>query len=256
MRKYLTEDDKWVRFYPKINYGVYVEKAGYFDERPNIVTSITQLITLFLIGFLIIYSYWFILLTPFIFFGWGKLYINLPIKTGIQDCDSAAWGVNFHNNMIWIYIGGAGNFDGGRKWVTIRMPWDMDWVRTSTLLYDNTWFHETKRNRKKWNDGDNIGSYDWLEKNKWIETHPYTDKYDGTELFATISVEEREWRPYWFKWLTIFSKTQKTISIDFDREVGERKGSWKGGTLGCGYELLPNETPLECLRRMEKDRNF
>jgi hypothetical protein len=56
--------------------------------------------------------------------------------------------------------------------------------------------------------------------------------------------------------LTIFSKTQKTISIDFDREVGERKGSWKGGTLGCGYELLPNENPLECLRRMEKDRKF
>jgi hypothetical protein len=44
--------------------------------------------------------------------------------------------------------------------------------------------------------------------------------------------------------------------IEFNDEVGERTGSWKGGTLGCGYNLLPNETPLECLRRMEKERKF
>jgi hypothetical protein len=40
------------------------------------------------------------------------------------------------------------------------------------------------------------------------------------------------------------------------KECGERKGSWKGGTLGCSYELLPNETPLDCLKRMEKERKF
>jgi hypothetical protein len=39
-------------------------------------------------------------------------------------------------------------------------------------------------------------------------------------------------------------------------EVGEEAGSWKGGVLGCGYTLLPNETPLQCLRRMEKERKF
>jgi hypothetical protein len=40
------------------------------------------------------------------------------------------------------------------------------------------------------------------------------------------------------------------------KEAGKRKGSWKGGTLGCGYELKKNETPLECLRRMESEREF
>jgi hypothetical protein len=69
-------------------------------------------------------------------------------------------------------------------------------------------------------------------------------------------VEEREWRPRWFKWTSLFSKVKRTIDINFNDEVGERTGSWKGGTLGCGYDLLPDETPLECLRRMEKEREF
>jgi hypothetical protein len=69
-------------------------------------------------------------------------------------------------------------------------------------------------------------------------------------------VEEREWRPRWFKWTSLFARKRKTINVDFNDEVGERTGSWKGGTLGCGYDLLPNETPLECLRRMERERKF
>jgi hypothetical protein len=73
---------------------------------------------------------------------------------------------------------------------------------------------------------------------------------------ATIKVEEREWRWHWFKWLPLTKKVRRTIAIDFNGEVGEGTGSWKGGTMGCGYELLPNETPLQCLRRMERERKF
>lgn len=259
--KYQTEDDTsklsgWIRFYSKINAGFYVEKAGYFDERPVIHTSLTQLLALLFLIITIPFTWYSLLLIPFIpLFGWGTLYIYLPIKTGIQDCDSAAWGFNYHNNTLWIYVGGAGNSEGGRKWKTFEMPWNLTWVRTSTLLYDKTWFNETKRNRKSWK-GSDYGSYDWLNENKWKETHLYNDKYDDKELYATISISEREWRPLWFKWTNLFAKTKRTIDIEFDQEVGKRKGSWKGGTIGCSYELLPNETPLQCLRRMEKEREF
>lgn len=30
----------------------------------------------------------------------------------------------------------------------------------------------------------------------------------------------------------------------------------KGGSLGCSYKLLPNKTPLDCLKRTEKERKF
>lgn len=257
-KPYLTENSqKWVSFYPKYSSAFYLNKAGYFDERPELITSVTQLLTVLLIVFLLSNQMWLasMLLMPFILFGWGKLYINLPIRTGIEDCESPSWGLNYHDNKIWIYIGGAGNYDGGRKWVTITMPWDLEWVRTSTLLKDGTWYHETPGNKKGW-QGDGPGSYSWLEKEKWQETHPYTDKYDQTIVNATISVSEREWRPLWFKWTKLFRFTRKSIDIEFDQEVGKRKGGYKGGTVGCSYEMKGDESALDCLRRMEQDREF
>lgn len=256
----MTESPEWVSFYPKqFNSSMFVEKAGYFDERPQVHTSVTQLLVLiFFIPLSIFYYHSWMLaacLFPFIFFGWGKLYIHLPIRTGIQDCDSAAYGFNYHDNKIWIYIGGGGNFEGGRKWKTITMFWDMTWVRTSTKMKDGSWFTKTNRNKINWN-GDDEGSYTWLERNKYTETHPYIDSYDNTEVNATISISEMEWRPLGFKWTSMFAKVRRSIDISFDKEVGKGKRSWKGGTVGCSYELLPNETPYECLKRMERERKF
>lgn len=258
--EFLTENQEWVEFYPNFNSSFYLEKAGYFDERPCIVTSVTQLGVLIVLPFLLLTSLWYILLTPLLLFGWGKLFIKLPIRTGIQDCESAAWGFNYHDNTIWVYIGGAGNFDGGRKWVTIRMPWYYTWVRTSTLMksgYD--WFHETETNRVSWEtdvNGETLGSYEWLKKHKHTETYNFIDKFDGTIVKATISVVEREWRPIWFKWVKLFAKVIRTIDVTFDQEVGKRKRSWKGGVIGCGYDLKSGETPYECLMRMQSECEF
>lgn len=259
---YNTENPDWVTFYPKFNSGLYIEQAGYFDERPEIHASVTQLIVLAILPILLWLTPFAFLLLPFVLFGWGSLYIHLPIKTGIQDCESAAWGLNYHNNTLWIYIGGGLNYEGGRKWKTITMPWAMTWVRTSTLMKGehaiadlNEWFHETKNNHVNYLGGNATekGSYEWLHSNKWKETHEYTDKYDNTKLNATISVVEREWLA--FQWTSLFAKRVRTIDVRFDKEVGKGKASWKGGTTGCGYEIKPSETPLECLRRMEAERD-
>lgn len=248
--KYLTESPEWVTFYPKFNKGFYIDKAGYFDERPEVHTSVTQLVILFTLPVILFFSLWGLVLLPFLFVGWGKLYMHLPIKTGIQDCDSASWGVNIHDNTLWIYIGGGGNFSGGKKWITWNFPiLTKDWVRTSTLLKDGSWEHETKGNKKDFYEKE------WKEKQASWE-YDYTDSYDNTIIPTVIYVEEREWRPKWLKWTKMFAKTRRTIDIHFSKEVGKRKGSWKGGTVGCSYELLPNESPLDCLKRMEKERKF
>lgn len=255
MRTYLTESPEWVTFYPTFNSSFYIEKAGYFDERPTIHTSVTQLIVLFTLPVLVFYTLWGLVLFPFLFFGWGSLYIHLPIKTGIQDCESATWGVNIHNNTLWIYIGGGGNFEGGKKWITWNFPFlTKEWFRTSILLKDGSWEHEFKnerlgeRNKQFWKD-------EWKEKQaSW--NYDYIDSYDNSVIPTTIYVEEREWRPKWLQWTKLFAITNKTIDAHFSKEVGKRKGSWKGGTIGCSYTLLPNETPLECLKRMEKERKF
>ena len=133
------------------------------------------------------------------------------------------------------------------------MPWSLDWVRTSALKKDGTWEHELKGKERK-----NFYEDKWNDI-LWSETYPYKYTLKSGEVQkrkATVKVDEREWRRRAFKWLTFFNKISRTIDVRFSDEVGERTGSWKGGTIGCGYDLLPNETPLECLRRMEKERKF
>ena len=254
---YKTEDIKWVTFYPTFNSNFYVERAGYFDERPRVHTSITQLITLVALPFLLIYSLYFFFLIPFLLFGWGSLYINLPIKTGIQDSESSSWGFNYHDNTIWIYIGGGGNFEGGKKSKTITMPWYIEWYRKSTLLKDDTWHHETKKNRKNWfGNVSEVGSHRWLEANRIEQDYDYTDKYDNTVIQASYYVEETDYRMKGLKWTSLFSKVRRDIQVNFLSQVGREKGSFKGGVLGCGYEIKGDETPRECIERMERERVF
>jgi hypothetical protein len=76
------------------------------------------------------------------------------------------------------------------------------------------------------------------------------------ERIATVYVDQMEWRPRCLKWTKLFAKIRTSIDVQFNDEVGERTGSWKGGTIGCNYELRPNETPEQCLRRMESERKF
>lgn len=253
--KYLTEDPRWVHFYPRFSTSFVLEKAGYFDERPEVSTSITQLLGLIALPIVLLHSWSGLLLIPFIFLGWGRLYIHLPVKTGIQECDSARWGINIHDHAIFVYTGSGNIFGSSLK--SVYLPWALQWVRTSTLLNDNTWYNEVPGKVRTYDDSKNDkGTHNWIEENRWKETHDYIDSYDNSVVQATIGVREHEWRPKWFKWTSLFAKKRRSITVDFSDEVGENKGSWKGGTLGCSYDLLPNETPYQCLKRMEKERIF
>jgi len=88
---------------------------------------------------------------------------------------------------------------------------------------------------------------------------PYTYVLRGGEVqnrIATVYVDRMAWRRRGFTWSRLFEKERQSISVEFDDEVGERTGSWKGGCVGCGWEMLPGETPEETLRRMESERKF
>jgi hypothetical protein len=93
------------------------------------------LIVLFCLPILLIESLYFVLFIPFLFFGWGKLFISLPIKTGIEDSESGSWGINYHNDKLWIYIGG----NGERKYLTINMFWMLDIYNKSYLDKNKNW---------------------------------------------------------------------------------------------------------------------
>lgn len=101
-------------------------------------------------------------------------------------------------------------------------------------------------------------AYMALWENPFVKKYHYNykDNYDGEIIPCVFWVEEREWRPKWLTWTNKFKRVKRYIEIEFDSEVGKDKGSWKGGCLGCGYDLKDDETPMECIKRMEREREF
>ena len=251
--------NEWFEFHP-LKWGVNttLEKAGYFDERPQLDFHVSQLLAIPLTVILVFNFFWWLLLFTLVIsvVGIGKIYLNLPFKTGINECESPRWGfyIYYHGflsetNLI---------ISMGKKSKYISFPWNLEWYRTSYLEswgpnQPMIWLTETKGNRKDYWDSEK-----WKDK-LWSETHPYTYVLNSGEIQerqATIKVEEREWRRRWLMWTPLFNQVIRSISVEFDKEVGEKTGTWKGGTLGCGWDLKPNETPYECLKRMEKERKF
>jgi len=77
--------------------------------------------------------------------------------------------------------------------------------------------------------------------------------YDGELITASTHIEEREWRfgTGLFKWLSLFrpARIRRSLSIEFAKEVGTQKGSWKGGLIGTGIHMLPGELHEAAFRR-------
>ena len=84
--------------------------------------------------------------------------------------------------------------------------------------------------------------------------YQYTLK-DGTiqERTAMCFQEKRQWHRKWFPFI---KRTSRSLDVTFSDEVGERTGSWKGGCISCSYEMLKDESMEQCLKRMEKEREF
>lgn len=77
--------------------------------------------------------------------------------------------------------------------------------------------------------------------------------FDGEHINAKTTIQEREWRlgEGYFKWLSIFRKPKitRSLNINFSSEVGRKKGSWKGGTVGHGIDMDHTETHEQAFRR-------
>lgn len=77
--------------------------------------------------------------------------------------------------------------------------------------------------------------------------------HDGEHIQVETYVEEREWRlgTGSFRWLGYLARKRqrRSLNISFKKEVGPEKGSWKGGTVGHGIEMLPGETQAQAMRR-------
>lgn len=127
-------------------------------------------------------------------------------------------------------------------------PNSWDHYKTTVLRADGTWVDQiSEYGTEEYCDGRHVQKFDYT----------YTLK-NGTvqKRTATVYVDRMEWRWRRLQWSPWPRLIRQSINVRFDDEVGERTGSWKGGTIGCGYTMLPGETAEQTLRRMERERVF
>lgn len=79
------------------------------------------------------------------------------------------------------------------------------------------------------------------------------EDFDGEMIVAICKIEEREWHKGtgWFSWLKYFSRPliRRDLDMEFTKEVGPEKGSWKGGTIGHSVDMIQGDTPESAFRR-------
>lgn len=166
--------------------------------------------------------------------GWVRIGLGLvtiafafPWKWTVPDegqCSGPRYGFSFFGDKFWLWFGkSTGRSRDPRRYIAISMPWE--WRHREHEVLGEPQSH----------------SYRYVLRSGEVQ-----------ERIATIKAERRLWTRPWFPW----KRESYCIDVEFNGEVGERTGSWKGGTIGCGYEMLEGETPLTTLRRMEQERKF
>lgn len=186
---------------------------------------------------------------------YGSAFIKMPFLKSREPKDHLdQWGFSW----VWADRGADIHLHWGEHTKILNMPWSWgSCVRWQMLCPDGVW--------RKY-----VGSYDRKEGDPEpaTETHPY--RYvcrDGKvqNVNATIRVDEMEWRWAIARLLHLPwpRRIDRSISVEFTAGdepkfdgVGERAGSYKGGTIGCGYDMKPGEMPVDTLRRMQRDRKF
>ena len=235
----------WVDFYTGWNKLCFVyDTCGYDDNRHSLNVSL----------------------------GWGSLWLYFPWR------NKKVFGEDVNNPQpkYGFYLYGEGKFfdsfwyyknkNGHSHVKSIDMPWIYDFHRISFLTHDG-WFTCLESDRRKARKrGEDTFEYPYHlrydDKRLIKKEFPFryvTKQGEVQDTTATVFMEEREWRPKWLRWTKLFRIVRTTLNIEFKDEMGNQRGSWKGGVIGVGCDVTPEEkknqdfeTPL---RRYEEEVN-
>lgn len=136
--------------------------------------------------------------------------------------------------------------DKSRGWF---MPW-IEWRTVRERIYDV--------------DGDVFGEFvPTKERRWWNDRFEMSEKvpkkyfcfkdYDGEFIIAKTHVTElvQRWGTTRLWWMGYLRKPRVRTSMEmrFNKEVGKRKGSWKGGTIGTSIDVRPDEDQRDAFKR-------
>ena len=141
------------------------------------------------------------------------------------------------------------NSDHTKVW---NIPWlNKRFIRTSYYDVLNQSHVKTFRAKDRIGYLDPNGEHEFKETLRKMKVK-FKD-FDGEEITGSAIIEEREWRHGIgsFSWLSWFIKptVHRNLWISFDKEVGYEKGSWKGGVMGQGIDMMKGESAQSAFNR-------
>jgi hypothetical protein len=194
--------------------------------------------------------------------GWDEATIERLGRDWYWDCMERRYGGYLHDGFLCIHHGRHtmdSSTDQSWGWF---LPWTQwRFVRHSLYDLDGRKLCDLPQwSRKLGGDWFDHRRKEDVEIDKQPKAHFDFLDYDGEAIKVRCRVEEREWRfgTGYFKWLSLFRRARisRTVDLDFSKEVGRRKGSWKGGTVGHAVDLLPGESVEFAFRRYCGDHNL
>jgi hypothetical protein len=163
------------------------------------------------------------------------------------------YGLSYMDGHFTLRFGmHSDNHQGRSKKWSCFLPWTQ-WQRVRYSLYNPDGSHFFTRR-----DGQGKRGVDGYREQRDAEKRVPKVKFDfldfdDSRITATCHIEEREWRfgTGWFRWLGWLRKPKirRSLDLEFSAEVGPEKGSWKGGTVGHGIDMLPGESCEAAFRR-------
>lgn len=202
---------------------------------------------------------------------YGSPHLNIGIIAGQAFIRLPNWTMRFfggENNMERNSYGFSWRWfdpDGGdihlawkQGYKIIRMPWGWRDYRREYLGTDGLFYPDGAQADHYSRHINSRKPLPPMGPPEWTAVYPFhymTDQGDAQHVNATVkrSRTRRTWRLFG---LPVKRRIGHEIDVAFDDEVGNQRGSWKGGTVGCGYDMKPGEMPRGTLRRMQRERRF
>lgn len=172
---------------------------------------------------------------------------------GYWDVHHRCYGFSCSDGFLQVFLGPQTMDSTTTKSWSTHLPWTQ-WRHVRFSLYDTAGAHfwtQLDKHQPKGRDEEarRVAAYRSDKRREAEQACPKVAfrciDYDGAEIIATTHIEEREWKrgEKWCSWLSLFYRpmVKRSLDIHYSAEVGPRKGSWKGGTIGTSITMQPGE---------------
>lgn len=184
---------------------------------------------------------------------WDEATIKRLGRNYYEEFFPKEYGFSYHNGFLQIFYGRqTWDSDTTDSWCT-HLPWTQRRLSYENIVnpITNQIVYEAKN--PMWGPAYRTFDEFYAAKQACPKQIFIIEDYDGEHIEAKVHIRNRwyDLGEKWCKWLSLFSPTKKytTLEIEFSSEVGPEKGSWKGGTMGTGIDMLPNETVEQAMER-------